>query len=97
MDFDAISTKHKDAMRDRIMRGWPFTPEEREQILQYCAGDVKPLLQLLARVLPDIDLGVALYWGEFAAVSRRDAAQRRADRHGELPATRQQERLARDP
>ena len=31
--FDTIGAKQKDAMRDRIMRGWPFTPEEREQIL----------------------------------------------------------------
>lgn len=70
--FDAISSKRKDAMRDRIMRGWPFTPAEQEQILQYCAGDVKPALQqLLVRVLPDIDLGVALYWGEFVAVSAK--------------------------
>ena len=28
-------------MRDRIMRGWPFTPEEREAILVYCAEDTK--------------------------------------------------------
>jgi hypothetical protein len=69
--FDAISSKRKDAMRDRILQGWPFTPEEKKAIQQYCASDVKPLLQLLARVLPDIDLGVALYWGEFAAVSAK--------------------------
>jgi DNA polymerase-1 len=67
--LDAISTKRKDAMRDRILRGWSFTSEEREQVLNYCAGDAKPLLELLARVLPDINLGVALYWGEFVAAS----------------------------
>jgi DNA polymerase I len=67
--LDALSSKRKDAMRDRILRGWPFTDEERAQILLYCAGDVKPLLQLLSLVLPDIDLDIALYYGEFAAVS----------------------------
>jgi hypothetical protein len=67
--FDTISSKHKDAMRDIVLRGWPYASEERERIMRYCAGDVLPLGQLLARVLPDIDLGVALYWGEFAAVS----------------------------
>jgi DNA polymerase I len=67
--LDAISSKRKDAMRDCILRGWPFTDEERAQILQYCAGDVKPLLQLLSLVLPDIDLNTVLYWGEFVAVS----------------------------
>jgi DNA polymerase-1 len=67
--FDAISHKRKDTMRDRIMRGWPFTPEEQSAIQQYCIGDVLPLRPLLERVLPDINLGVALYWGEFTAVS----------------------------
>ena len=28
--LDAIGTKQKDAMQKRIMKGWPFTPEERE-------------------------------------------------------------------
>jgi DNA polymerase I len=67
--FDTIGQKQKDAMRDRIIRGWPFTPEEREKILTYCAGDVDDLLRLLERMLPEIDLGIALYHGEFAAVS----------------------------
>jgi DNA polymerase-1 len=70
--FDAISSKRKDAMRGRIMAGWPFTDTEKKEIQLYCASDVKPALQqLLARVLPDIDLGVALHWGEFVAVSAR--------------------------
>ena len=29
--FDAIEHKHKDAMRDRIMHGWPFTPKNKTQ------------------------------------------------------------------
>src|SRR5262249_4289344 len=32
--LDTISIKHKEAMQKRVMRGWPFTPEEREQILK---------------------------------------------------------------
>ena len=57
-------------MRQRIMQGWPFTPEEREQILKYCMSDVDALVRVLPRILSDIDhLGVALYHGEFAAVS----------------------------
>lgn len=38
--FDTIGTKQKDAARDRILRGPPFTPEEREWILDYCTSDV---------------------------------------------------------
>jgi DNA polymerase I len=67
--LDAIGTKQKDAMQKRVMAGWPFTAEERRQILAYCYSDVKALLLLLPHVLPEIDLGVALYHGEFAAVS----------------------------
>jgi DNA polymerase-1 len=67
--FGNTDQKMKDAMRDRIMKGWPFTPEEQRKILAYCAGDVNDLLRLLTRMLPEIDLGVALYHGEFAAVS----------------------------
>jgi DNA polymerase-1 len=52
--FSNTDQKLKDAMRDRIMRGWPFTPEEREKILTYCAGDVDDLSRLLERMLPEI-------------------------------------------
>jgi DNA polymerase-1 len=69
--LDAIGAKQKDAMRERIIKGWPFTPEERQKILAYCYSDTEALLRLLPKILadPDFDLGVALYHGEFAAVS----------------------------
>ena len=67
--LDAIGTKKKDAMQKRVMQGWPFTPAEREQILAYCESDVVALKRLLVHMLPQLDLGVALYHGEFAAVS----------------------------
>jgi DNA polymerase I len=58
-------------MRERIMKGWPFTPEEQQKILDYCYSDIDALLRLLPKILsePEFDLGVALYHGEFAAVS----------------------------
>jgi hypothetical protein len=67
--LDTISTKHKEAMQKRVMDGWPFTPEEREQILTYCVSDIDALALLLPFLLKEIDLRVALYHGEFAAVS----------------------------
>jgi DNA polymerase I len=69
--LDSISAKQKDAMRDRIMKGRPFTPEEQRKILDYCYSDIDALLRLLPKILadPDFDLGIALYHGEFAAVS----------------------------
>jgi DNA polymerase I len=70
-DLDAISPKQKDAMRDRIMRVWPFTNEEWVQILAYCVSDIDALERLLPHVLaePEFDLDVALYHGEFVAAS----------------------------
>ena len=52
--FSNTDQKLKDAMHARIMLGWPFTPEERETILVYCAGDVEDLSRLLVRMLPEI-------------------------------------------
>ena len=85
--MDVIGTQHKDAMRKRIMEGWPFTPEEREQIVTYCAEDVAALEQLLTKLLPSIDLGVAALQGRVCRRVRGHGASRRADRHGDLPAT----------
>jgi DNA polymerase-1 len=69
--LDTIGTKQKDAMHKRIMEGWPFTPEEKKRILEYCESDIDALRRLLPKILedPEFDLGVALYHGEFAAVS----------------------------
>jgi hypothetical protein len=67
--LDSIDSKTKEALRDRIMGGWPFTAEEREEILRYCASDVDAMVRLLPKMLPDIDLGSALYRGEFVASS----------------------------
>jgi hypothetical protein len=65
--LDSIAPKRKDAMRERIMKGWPFTAEEIEQILAYCAEDVEMLRQLLLKLLPHIDLPIALHNSEFVA------------------------------
>ena len=46
----SIGAKRKDDMRKRIMQGWPFTAEEREQILSYCAHDVDALALLLPKL-----------------------------------------------
>ena len=53
------------------MRGWPFTPEEKAEILKYMMTDVDPLFELFSRLMaePEFDLGTALHWGEFVAVS----------------------------
>ena len=69
--FDAMSTKQKDGMRKRIMAGPPFSEEEWQSILAYCAQDADGMQGLLAKILaePDFDLPIALYHGKFAAIS----------------------------
>ena len=69
--LDNIGAKKKDAMRDRILKGWPFGPEEREQILAYCLSDVVALEKLLPKLMaePEFELGIALYHSEFVAAS----------------------------
>ena len=73
--LDAIGSKRKDDMRKRIMQGWPFTTGERAEILRYCASDVDAMARLLPKLLPHIDLPIALYRGAFvAAVGRMEHA-----------------------
>jgi DNA polymerase family A len=69
----SIGAKRKDAMRDRIIKGWPFDLDEQKQILDYCASDIDALVALLPKLLasPDFDLATALHWGKFVAVSAR--------------------------
>jgi DNA polymerase I len=54
--IDSIGAKHKDAMRKRILEGWPFTAEQREKILDYCWSDIAQLAQLTAKLFPLVDL-----------------------------------------
>ena len=65
----SIGSKRKAAMQNRVIEGWPFSDAEREQILSYCLGDVDALAKLLPKMLPDIDLGVALYRGASVAAA----------------------------
>jgi DNA polymerase I len=59
--FDSSGSKYKDAIRDRIMKGWPFTDKEREEVLLYCANDVDAMVRMLPKMLPNIELAAALH------------------------------------
>jgi DNA polymerase-1 len=69
--LDTIDAKYKEAMQQRVMQGWPFIPEEKIQILDYCESDNDALQRLLPKILadPEFDLDIALYHGEFASCS----------------------------
>jgi DNA polymerase I len=64
--LETVGAKYKDAMQKRVLEGWPFTDKEREQILKYCESDVVALQRLLPKMLPSIDLPIALYRSEFS-------------------------------
>lgn len=46
-------------MRDRILAGGPWSEQEKQEILEYCMGDVDALINLLPRILAD---AAALPW-----------------------------------
>jgi hypothetical protein len=51
---DTLSVAHKINMRDRIMRGPPFTRQEHDDILRYNLDDALALRRLARHVLPRI-------------------------------------------
>jgi DNA polymerase-1 len=61
----AISGSEKEAARIRIMQGPPYTEEEKENILTYCASDVLETAELLKKMLPYIDIPRALIRGRY--------------------------------
>jgi hypothetical protein len=69
--LSSIAPKRKEAMRERIIKGWPFSVAEREEILAYCEEDVEALRKLLFKLLPHIDLDIALHRGEAVAALAR--------------------------
>lgn len=62
----SIGAKEKDAIRNRIIKGFPFTDDERKTILEYARGDVNGLL--LSEMLPLVTEKPALLRGKFVAV-----------------------------
>jgi DNA polymerase family A len=73
--LDSIGAVFKKQMIDRILKGGPFTAEERCEILDYCWSDVYALERLLAAMLPDIAWKGALVRGRYAnAVAAMESA-----------------------
>lgn len=70
--LDGISLQTKKHWRDVVLRGGPWTAEERAGILEYCETDVEPLERLL-KVFPIANLDHALIHG---AYMRADAWMR---------------------
>ena len=72
--LDAVGATEKDDMRARILRGGPWSENERKEILDYCATDTEALERLLPAMLPPrsnrgIDLPRALLRGRYMAAA----------------------------
>jgi DNA polymerase I len=63
--LDNIGAVEKEDMRSLILRGEPWSSDERAAILDYCAGDVAALERLLPAMLPRIDLPRAVLRGRY--------------------------------
>jgi DNA polymerase-1 len=71
--LDSIDAAEKDSMRELVLRGGPWTDQERLAVLDYCQSDVDSLVRLLPSMMPDIDLPRALIRGRYvAAVARME-------------------------
>jgi DNA polymerase-1 len=65
--LDTIGAIEKEEMRGLVLRGGPWSSEERTATLNYCTSDVAALARLLRAMLPRIDLPRALLRGRYMA------------------------------
>lgn len=63
--LDSMTVVEKESMRDLILRGHPYSEEEQQAILSYCAEDVQALEQLLPALLPQINIPYAIFRGRY--------------------------------
>lgn len=71
--LDALDAAEKDAMRNLIMAGGPWSDQQRSDILSYCQTDVDAVAQLLPAMILRIDVPRALLRGRYmAAVARME-------------------------
>ena len=67
--LDGIGAGEKEDMRALILRGGPWTEDERTAILAYCQADVDALERLLPAMLPKTDLPRGLLRGRYMAAA----------------------------
>jgi hypothetical protein len=69
--LNGIGALDKDEMRALILRGGPWTEQERNAILDYCESDVQALRRLLPAMAPHIDFARARLRGRYMVASAR--------------------------
>jgi DNA polymerase I len=65
--LDSIGAIEKREMIDLVLRGPPWSADERAAVLDYCESDVAALARLLPAMLPRIDVPRALLRGRYMA------------------------------
>jgi hypothetical protein len=61
----SMGSEEKDAMRELVLRGGPYTVQQKLDILDYCESDVDALDALLPKMLPRIDVRRAVARGSY--------------------------------
>jgi hypothetical protein len=67
--LDGMGADEKEEMRALILRGGPWSEDERTAILNYCEGDVEALKRLLLAMVSKLDLPRALLRGRYMAAA----------------------------
>ena len=69
--LDGLDAAEKTDTRKLALRGRPWTADERQALLDYCATDVDALARLLPKMEPRIDLERALLRGRYMGAAAR--------------------------
>ena len=69
--LDGIGAIEKQEMRELVLRGGPWSEDEKKAILDYCESDAAALARLLPVMLAHIDLPRALLRGRYMVASAR--------------------------
>ena len=64
-----IEALEKASMRELAMRGGPFTTDEGAALVDYCETDVEALARLFPKMLPHMDVPLALIRGRYKAAA----------------------------
>jgi DNA polymerase I len=66
--IQCISSDEKAGMQELILRGGPYRPEQKREILDYCESDVRETVALFRKLLPSMNVPQALVRGGSMAV-----------------------------
>ena len=69
--LSGIAYAEKEVMRELAIRGGPFSPRERHELVDYCQGDVEALTSLLPHLAEKLNLGQALLRGRYMKSAAR--------------------------